>query len=223
MATCSIKNVVCTFDLGRTINCAVVASCFGARYDNKVFPALVSNCMETNTSAQFFATGRVVIVGCRTEETGLEAAHRLVLALWKRCGIDGSMLNFSVRNIVVALSLGFEVDLDKMREESGDWPGMVLENARGEGGSAYDPARFSGMSFAMTDPMCSQHTITFAIFETGNGIATGLKHKGQLESVLEILSRFDRYECTPEQTCEREQERALRDKVVAARIKRVKQ
>jgi hypothetical protein len=70
MSDVSIKNVVCTFDLGRALSCPLTATCLSARFDSKVFPALVSYCRETKTSAQIFGTGKVRAIEQRVAKWG---------------------------------------------------------------------------------------------------------------------------------------------------------
>lgn len=99
--------------------------------------------------------------------------------------IDEDVYTFNVRNIVLRVKLYFRVDLKRACAAAENWPGIVLKNAKGEGGPRYKPERFTGFSFAIKT---GGDVVTFAIFKTGNGVATGLKRLDQIPQVKEFLA-----------------------------------
>ncbi len=183
--TCEVRNVVCTFDLGKAINLAEVAMALLARYEPDVFPAIVSYSKRTCTSAQVFATGKVVIVGCASQDHGMVAAHDLVLMLQLQLELDTSVLNFHVRNIVLSINLGHGLDLARLFDDVSNWRDLVVGDEKGEGGPAYDKTRFPGLTFAVTDDR--GRVITMAMFDTGKGVGTGLKTLDQIRTVERIM------------------------------------
>ena len=179
------------FDLGRLVNCAEVAVALGGRYDLAVFPAPVSTCYEAGTTSQIFGTGRVVVVGCESQEHGLWVAHLLVASLWRTMRLDCGMYDFHIHNIVCAVSLPFGVNLNLLFDDVARLPGTVVtKNAKGGGIPAYRPEMFPGMSWAVLqrpDDVASRR-ITIALFESGNGVATGMKSLDQLEWCAQYLT-----------------------------------
>lgn len=184
------KNFVCTGELGQKLNTPLVATAIHGRYDPSVFPAIVSYCDEVVTSAQIFGTSKFVLVGCAEEDYGLWVAHLLVWTLYRMTRVDYSMLNFHVRNCVCRISLFFKINLNLFFDDaaSGVIEGIVLGGEDGVGGGPQlDPERFPGMAFALRDE-ASNSRITVALFDSGNGVGTGIKHKFQMELLESFLN-----------------------------------
>lgn len=169
-----VHNVVCTFDLGRTVNLAEIAVLLQARYDPTIFPACVQANAKSRTSSQIFGTGGVVLVGCKTIEIGLITAHQLVLDLTRRCHMPFQMLRFQPRNIVSRIDLHVRLDLPLLFRHI-----RTLDHLAPDDEPAYDPETFPGMAFVACDQY--KRKITIALFQTGRGVATGLKHMEQID------------------------------------------
>jgi TATA-box binding protein (TBP) (component of TFIID and TFIIIB) len=72
-------------------------------------------------------------------------------------------------------------------QDAASLDGVVLVDAKGEGGPVLDQERFPGMSFSIRD--ASMHSkITVAIFETGNGVGTGIKQPQQMNTLRAWLN-----------------------------------
>lgn len=189
------NNVVCTFDVGMLINMLLFATFFKARYDKIIFPACVLHLLETITSAQVFRSGKVVLVGCKSEGHALHAAHLFVMSLWKMMGVHGNVYNLAVCNCVCRLSMRFKINLDLFFDDaaSGKIDKVVQTNDKGIGGPQLDPERFPGMAFSILDQDSDQR-ITVAMFDSGNGVGTGIKEKYQVEALKvflnEVLPRY---------------------------------
>ena len=163
-----------------------MASVLNGRYDPTRFPAALSYQAETLSSAQIFGTGKVVLVGCKTQNTALLAAHWLPCTLYALLGIRTYMYNFSIRNIVCSIDMGFRVNLDMLAKDI-DSGRFGPETQSGKQG--YDPVKFPGMAFQVTqDPRQPERKITIALFETGKGVATGLKQLDQKDWCAHFLS-----------------------------------
>lgn len=191
----TIKNVVCTFDLGKPMALIPLTMCMGGRLNSDVFPALVTRCRNTATSVSIFSTGKVVLVGCKTEEIGLLTAHLLVHTLWRKMSLDTSVLNFHVRNIVGKVKLPWALDLDKLYAEANSMPITVKCDAKGQGGISYEPEAFPGIAWPVEHQGVK---ITFALFHSGGGVATGLKSREHLHIANQILHETQRFEASNE-------------------------
>lgn len=223
-----IANIVAVCDLGRLISGVEVSVSLSGRYDSAVFPAVVSSCMETGTSSQIFATGRTVHVGCPSEEHALHAALLIQRAAWDVLRLKVEVLNFDVVNIVARVECGFALNLDLLYQDVAEMPDTVLQNARGEGGPAYDPDRFTGISWGVRTPFTDARgrrvVITLALFDTGNGVATGQKQRVHLEWVRGYLqAHMPRYRRGQEyRACEAHRSRKRKTAPLARETKRVK-
>lgn len=180
----SIKNVVGTYSAGVTFNLALLAVCLKARYDASVFPAAVSYGEETNTSAQIFSSGQIVLVGAKTNEHVQFAAVLLSMAIYVLAGIECSVLNSKIRNWVCRIALSFRVNMDLFYADAAS--GMInMIDLRGKP-PAFDKERFPGMSFAIRDALLRLRT-TIAMFDTGKGVGTGIKSEQQIEQLRMFL------------------------------------
>jgi transcription initiation factor TFIID TATA-box-binding protein len=184
-----------TCELGRPIPLEVVAVCLKARLGARIFPALVSRCRETGTAISVFSTGKVVIVGCKSEDAGLLSAHLLVHVLWEECGLNTSVINFHVRNMVYRIHLPYALNLDLVYADAKDpvcpnIPNIIRDNGKGEGGASYEPETFPGIAL----PVDCGGPVTLALFPSGAGVATGAKVAGQRHLINAMLYDFLRYE-----------------------------
>lgn len=152
--TIDLRNVVCTFDLGVTVNCCVVAQLLSARYDNKCFPACVHYDQKYHTSAQIFGTGRVVIVGARRAPIGQLAAQNLASAL-QAAGMQTRLYNFHVTNSVCNIDTNTKIDLQKMYRKLQYMPEVVDAKQRV---AMLKSDQFPGMSFAIASPAITKLT-----------------------------------------------------------------
>lgn len=189
----SVKNVVCKFELGRAIACMPVAQALGARWDPRVFPALVLLCANTGCVVSIFPTGSVVIVGCSSPDLGITTAQLTVALLWRKCRLSARVFNFDVCNIVCAVRLPWRLNLDLLYAEA---QRSELTDQR-KGGASYEPEVFPGMAWpvrvAQSDG-AQAITAAFALFPSGNGVVTGLRSLAYIPALNEVLAELDRYE-----------------------------
>ena len=71
----SVQNYVCTEDLGQTLNLNALAIGLGlerTEYEPEQFPGLIYRPEERDGVVLLFATGRVVITGCKSVDTAQE-------------------------------------------------------------------------------------------------------------------------------------------------------
>lgn len=72
----SIRNIVCTADLGRELNLNAVSIGLGLEnieYEPEQFPGLVYKPQEQNCTILIFSTGKIVIMGVQNERSAREA------------------------------------------------------------------------------------------------------------------------------------------------------
>lgn len=77
----------------------------GGQASPDVFPAMVSRSLDTGTVNSVFQTGQTVEVGGASQEDALLAAHLNVYYNWKTTGIDATVTNFAVCNMVCRVEL----------------------------------------------------------------------------------------------------------------------
>ncbi len=171
----SVKNVVCTFHLGRPLNLPVIAQAFHARYDPKQFPALVTRARETRAAISMFTTGSVVIVGGQTEQHGIYSARLLVLSLQRDLHFDCDVYNFHICNLVCRVKMPFFVNVEMFHRDHLSPP---ISN--------YEPQLFPGMGWKQ---MVDGEEVTLTLFFEGGGVATGLKTQAQIPAVRDMLLR----------------------------------
>lgn len=160
-----INNVICHANLGCPINICQVAIALNGRANPKVFPACVSKCRETNTTLSVFQSGRLVIVGAKSIDIALYAAHNFARALRKVLLIPAQVHNFEVDNLVCDFKLGFQLNLDLFlndHELTAQWEYEFFR------GLSYKPYG-SGKS-----------VVSFVLFTSGCGIITGAKSEEML-------------------------------------------
>lgn len=191
MSYVSVKNVVCTCDFGVTLDLDTLAAALGGRLDKKVFPALMVRCRETNVACSLFVTGRAVLVGGQSEAEGLETAERLARALWRFAGVDCRPYNFTVSNLVCRVKLPFELDLDLLYADAKTMPITVQVDRRGRGGPSYEPEVFPGLAWPTR---VGDATITFALFSSGGGVATGLRSSQHVHIANTIMHDMYKYQ-----------------------------
>ncbi|MFC6907091.1 TATA-box-binding protein [Halalkalicoccus tibetensis] len=74
----SIDNVVTSADLGQSVDLATVAIKLGVEqieYEPEQFPALIYWLEEPNAVVMLFASGKMVITGCTTKNTAINASE----------------------------------------------------------------------------------------------------------------------------------------------------
>jgi transcription initiation factor TFIID TATA-box-binding protein len=187
-----LKNTICTFDFGRPLNLTTIAAALGARYDPGVFPAAVSRCRQTHTTSIIFGTGNVVVVGCCSQDNGLEAAYRLLDALLRFCHINLNVYSFRVSNMVCSIELDWALSLDLLYADCKVDPRTEPPNNRGEGGLSYEPEAFPGMSWPIR--LRDGLVVTVVLFKSGNGVATQIGSQAQMHELNSLLFDLQKYE-----------------------------
>lgn len=174
-----ITNVISHSHLGCHTNLGLVAVALNGRTNPRVFPACMGHCRITRTTQSVFESGKMVVVGAKTEEGALLAAYYYARALCRELSLPVNIYNFEINNVVGDFRLGYELNLDLFLSDH-DLTAL------------WDPENFKGLSYK---PMGSEKgVVSFVLFESGKGILTGGKSTQHLYSAFQKYAPgFERY------------------------------
>lgn len=141
-ARVDVVNVVATTHLQRELDLdllSIMLRDMGAvTYDRRRFPGLIVK-LDDGVSYLIFRTGKIVVVGCRSEEHVNEAIRALVKQVAKVVGNLPSTLTVQIQNIVATADLGYEVDLETLSEKlehsvyvPDEFPGLIYRSGVGK-------------------------------------------------------------------------------------------
>ncbi len=120
-----IANVVCTFNLGCSVNLKAISLLHGSvlpgKFNIRGFAAMIINGKYDGDyfTALIFATSNVVFTGGKTEDRARTGAWALVSYIQSRLGIPAVVCGFAIRNIVTYFSLGSKVELSELCKSCG--------------------------------------------------------------------------------------------------------
>lgn len=204
-----LASQVCTYHPGKSISPVLVSCGLMGRLNAAMFPAAVVRCKTTDTANSVFS-GSVVIVGCKSEDDGNYAAHLLVDAICRYVGIQCSVVNFHVRNLVYRVELPFAttqsggggggLDLERLHRDAIGWPetdrAWDEKKRRERDGISYDKRKFPGLAWRVH---YRDLRATFTLFASGRGVLTGVTHESQRRTAIELLLlRLPPYENEPD-------------------------
>lgn len=151
MIEISPHNVVCGGSVGVKVPLERVARFDGAEYDPTAFPGVQFHLAEA--TVMVFATGKVVVVGARTEESAFLAMDMLV-DLCVKNGVTLGTVTRRTFNVVATAFLGGGIDL-----------GQVVKTTPR---SLYEPEHFPGVIIRRDHPKC-----TVLLFASGKLVCVG--------------------------------------------------
>jgi TATA-box binding protein (TBP) (component of TFIID and TFIIIB) len=132
---CIIDNVVCTYNIGVTLQLKQIAlrlrHLIQCKFNPSKFAAMgviFESAGIRKGTALFFSTGNVVLTGPKSAEFARLAAHALNYFLNVHLNICASMINFQIRNIVSHFTLPFKIDLKKLEDSVGGRATFAPEN-----------------------------------------------------------------------------------------------
>ena len=146
-----LRNVVGGGSLGQDLPLDSIAKWDGATYNPRLFPA-VRLCVAGCT-AQVFKTGKVVVVGAKSENAVYDAMDKVLAAIHKH-GIPVGHTTREIYNVVATANLENSLD-----------PGDVV---RFVPKSMYEPEHFSGVIIRRQFPKC-----TILLFASGSIVCVG--------------------------------------------------
>ena len=146
-----LRNVVGGGSLGHTLPLDAIAKWDGATYNPKMFPGVrlrVAGC-----TAQMFKTGKVVVVGAKSEKAVYHTMDKVLAAIHKH-GIPVGRATREIYNVVATASLQNGLD-----------PGAVVRYIPQ---SMYEPEHFPGVIIRRKLPKC-----TILLFASGSMVCVG--------------------------------------------------
>ncbi len=165
-----IENVVASSDIKKIISLDKLLTILPAsEYEPEQFPGLVYRLAEPKVATLIFRSGKIICVGARSTAAAKEALKKTVQSI-KKIGIriNENTIKVKIENIVVAVNLERELNLDKLA--------FQLE------GSEYEPEQFPGLVYRIYDPK-----VAFLLFSSGRVVCAGAK---SLDSVRKAVKKL---------------------------------
>ncbi|MFH0832620.1 MAG: TATA-box-binding protein [Candidatus Aenigmatarchaeota archaeon] len=165
-----IENVVASTDIKKTISLDKLLTILPAsEYEPEQFPGLVYRLDEPRVATLIFRSGKIICVGARSTAAAKEALRKTVKNI-KKIGIRISedSIKVKIENIVVAVNLGKELNLDQLA--------FQLEN------SEYEPEQFPGLVYRIFEPK-----VAFLLFSSGRVVCAGAKSMDSVKIAVKKL------------------------------------
>jgi transcription initiation factor TFIID TATA-box-binding protein len=156
-----------------------------AEYNPRRFQAVILRIQEPRATALVFRTGKMNLVGLKTEDNARVAAHKFGRIV-KLLGYPNLRLkSFQISNMVATIGCNFPVRLEALTSHPGH-----RQFAK------YNPELFAGAIYKIPEPR-----VTLLIFASGKIVMTGAKNREMLlqaaEYVYPILQLFQKVNIEP--------------------------
>jgi transcription initiation factor TFIID TATA-box-binding protein len=166
-----INNVIAHSMLGCATDISLVAVALNGRTNPRVFPACVCHCYTTHTTLSLFDSGKLVVVGAKSEQIALEASHIFANSLSLHLELPVNVYNFEINNVVGHFVMPCKLNIN-----------LFLDDHDLE--AQWDPDNFAGISYK---PWGSEKgVVSFVLFDSGKGILTGGKARRDLYKAYEL-------------------------------------
>jgi len=151
----NIQNEVGLGNLNQRIDLDSVTRQFqSVEYKPDVFPAIVYRSKKPNVVILLFATGKLVVVGAKSERQVNKAVSKIASELGaKEITVLGKS-DVAIRNVVASAELGCRIDL----EDAANCLNRTI----------YEPDQFPGLIYRLKDS-----AIIFLLFTSGRLVCTG--------------------------------------------------
>ena len=166
-----IENVVASTDIKKIISLDKLLNVLeNSEYEPEQFPGLVYRLAEPRVATLIFRSGKIICVGARSTAAAKIALKKTVKNI-KKIGIrfNEDNLKVKIENIVVAVNLGKELNLDQLA--------FKLEN------SEYEPEQFPGLVYRIYEPK-----VAFLLFSSGRVVCAGAK---SLDAVRKAVKKLE--------------------------------
>ena len=167
-----VENVVASTNINKTVPLDRLLEILEAsEYEPEQFPGLVYRLEKPRVASLIFRSGKVICVGARSIQEAKEAIKEIVRHI-KRVGlrVNENKLDIKIENIVAAVELGYELNLDALA--------FKLED------SEYEPEQFPGLVYRLLEPK-----VAFLLFSSGRVICAGAKSLNEIKKAIEILQK----------------------------------
>lgn len=137
-------------------------------------PALQLKTKSRQSTAMFFATGKLICVGAKTVNTCLREARKWANDIRQLVGVDNdARVEVQIVNIVAFCPLPFKIKLAGIVELGKGWK--------------YEPELFPGASFKYGDHENTDSKVSFSVFDSGSINIAGAKSLEELHDAFEVL------------------------------------
>src|SRR3989338_6351708 len=167
-----IENVVASTDIKKVISLDKLLNVLeNSEYEPEQFPGLVYRLTEPKVATLIFRSGKIICVGARSPNAAREALRKTVRNI-KRVGIriNENSIKIKIENIVVAVNLGKELNLDQLA--------FKLE------ASEYEPEQFPGLVYRIPEPK-----VAFLLFSSGRVVCAGAKTLDAVKEAVQTLKK----------------------------------
>jgi transcription initiation factor TFIID TATA-box-binding protein len=167
-----IENVVASTDIKKIISLDKLLGVLEAsEYEPEQFPGLVYRLDEPKVATLIFRSGKIICVGARSTNAARIALRKVVSKI-KKIGIriNENLIKVKIENIVVAVDLGRELNLDQLA--------FQLE------ASEYEPEQFPGLVYRIYDPK-----VAFLLFSSGRVVCAGAKSLDNVKKAVKKLEQ----------------------------------
>ena len=179
-----ISNIVSTADLSCQFNLkAISLQAKNSEYNPKRFSGLIMRIKEPKTTALIFSTGKIVVLGAKTEEDSKNACRKYGKIL-KSLGYTSIVLKkFKIQNIVSSCKVNFNIKISRLYIHM---KGLLYSDK-----VHYEPELFPGLIYHYIDennlsnPTDNQLNLVFLVFSSGNIVIAGAKNRHQAYNAFE--------------------------------------
>jgi transcription initiation factor TFIID TATA-box-binding protein len=145
----------------------------------KFIAAVLKQKQDSSSTCLVFESGKIVCVGSKSIEKSREIASFFTRNIYRALTNEedlsnSSMCNFQVRNIVVAASIGWKLNLIAFEKSSSNNKEVM-----------FVPELFPGLKWRPY----STESITIIVFESGKINITGIRNVEQINSIYEFARR----------------------------------
>jgi transcription initiation factor TFIID TATA-box-binding protein len=173
-------NLGCSLDLRK-----IAMRARNAEYNPKRFAGLTMRIREPKSTALIFQSGKMVVVGAKSETLSRLAARKFARIIQKIDYPEVEFKGFAIQNIVGVASVMFPIRLEGLAYDHEDY-------------SSYEPELFAGLIYRMLAPK-----IVLLIFVSGKVILTGARTRGDVykgfEKIYPVLCMFNKDETLVEE------------------------
>lgn len=164
-----VQNVVGLANLNQKIDLDSVTRQFeSVEYKPDVFPGLVCRSRKPKVVVLLFATGKLVVVGAKSERQVKNAVSKIADELEAKGITVLGKSEVTIKNMVASAELGHMIDLED-----------VANRLRG---TIYEPDQFPGLIYRLKDS-----TIVFLLFASGRLVCTGASCEGDVQKAIVTL------------------------------------
>jgi TATA-box binding protein (TBP) (component of TFIID and TFIIIB) len=174
-------NIVGVATINHLLDLVGITEDLQARFENSIFPASVSNCMESQSNLSIFHKGSLVVTS-EAKYQCLLGVLEFVSKIRRDFGLHLSYFNFTITNIVADCKLGYQINRNLFYHKHKKY-------------CLWKPEVFDGLFYRTLNP-----DITFVVSKNGSIIATGLPTIDSLPMVEDRLNIFKPFELGKEYT-----------------------